>query len=65
MQGNDGFDRFAAGGLELLGLEADEAERAVMAAVDAIYRPHVAALLEADLDDIEPEPRIDLSKPPR
>jgi hypothetical protein len=64
MQGKDGFDRFAAGGLELLGLEADEAERAVMAAVDAIYRPHVEALLEADLDDIVPEPRIDLSKRP-
>jgi len=64
MQGKDGFDRFAAGGLELLGLEADEAERAVMGAVDAIYRPHVEALLEADLDDIVPEPRIDLSKSP-
>jgi hypothetical protein len=64
MQGKDGFDRFAAGGLELLGLEADEAERAVMAAVDAIYRPHVEALLAADLDDVGPEPRIDLSKAP-
>jgi hypothetical protein len=35
-----------------------------MAAVDAIYRPHVEALLEADLDDVAPEPRIDVSKPP-
>jgi hypothetical protein len=64
MQGIDGFDRFAAGGLELLGLEADEAERAVMAAVDAIYRPHVEALLAADLDDVDPEPRVDLSRGP-
>jgi hypothetical protein len=64
MQGKDGFDQFVAGGLELLGLEAGEAERGVMAAVDAIYRPHVEALLEADLDDVAPEPRIDVSKPP-
>jgi hypothetical protein len=64
MQGKDGFQPFAAGGLELLGLEVDEVQLSVMEAVDAIYRPHVEALLAADLDDVVPEPRIDLALPP-
>jgi hypothetical protein len=64
MQGKDGFQPFAAGGLELLRLEVDEVQLSVMEAVDAIYRPHVEALLAADLDDVVPEPRIDLALPP-
>jgi hypothetical protein len=65
MQGNDGLQRFLAGGFERLGIEADETELVVMAVADSIYRPHIDALLEADLDDVAPEPRIDLSQPPR
>lgn len=65
MQGSDGLQSFIAGGFELAGIEADEAELAVMAVVESIYRPHVEALLEADLDDVAPEPEIDLSQPPR
>jgi hypothetical protein len=65
MQGSDGFQTFAKTGLERLGVEADDVELAVIAAADSLYRPHVDALLAADLDDIEPEPGIDLSEPPR
>jgi hypothetical protein len=65
MQGNDGFQRFAGGGFELLGIEIDEVQLAVIAAADALYRPRIEALLGADLDDVEPEPNIDLSGPPR
>jgi hypothetical protein len=36
-----------------------------MAVAESIYRPHVEALLEADFDDVAPEPGIDLSQPPR
>jgi hypothetical protein len=65
MQGNDGLQSFLAGGFELAGIEADETELAVMAVAESIYRPHIEALLEADLDDVAPEPEIDLSQPPR
>ncbi len=60
-----GSEPFVSAGLELLGVSADEAELAVIEAVDGIYRPLVDALIEADLDGIEPEPGEDLSRGPR
>jgi hypothetical protein len=56
--------RFARAGLELVGLEADEAELAVIEAADALYRPLTDALIEAELDGVEPEPDADMSHPP-
>jgi hypothetical protein len=57
--------RFVRSGLELLDLEATEAEMAVIEAVDGLYRPLVDALIEAELDGIEPEPGTDVSRGPR
>jgi hypothetical protein len=34
-------------------------------AVDGIYRPLVDALIEAELDGVDPEPAGDLSRAPR
>ena len=65
MQGSGGFPEVARAGLEQLGVEADELELTVMEAVDAIYRPDIDALLDADLDGVEPERRIDPSAPPQ
>jgi hypothetical protein len=65
MQGGDGFQTFAKTGLARLGIEVDDVELAVIEAADSLYRPHLDALLAADLDDVEPEPEIDLSEPPR
>ena len=65
MQGSDGFERFAGGGFQLLGIVADDVQLHVMEIADSIYRPRIDALLEADLDGVEPEPRIDLSRPPK
>ncbi len=59
-----GSGPFASAGLELLGLPADEDELAVIEAVDGIYRPLVEALIEAELDAVEPEPPGDLSRAP-
>jgi hypothetical protein len=56
--------RFARIGLELLDLDAADAEIAVIEAVDSLYRPLIDALLEAELDPIPPEPGPDLSRPP-
>ena len=65
MQGGDGFQTFARAGLERLGIEVDDVELAVIEAADSLYRPHLDALLAADLDEVEPEPGIDPSRPPR
>ena len=56
--------RFVRAGLELLDLEADAAEIAVIEAADGLYRPVIERLLEAELDGIEPEPGTDMSRPP-
>jgi hypothetical protein len=56
--------RFARTGLELLDLEASEAEIAVIEAADGLYRPVIDRLLEAELDGIDPEPGTDMSQPP-
>lgn len=65
MQGSDGFQAFARAGLARLGVEANDTELAIMEAADALYRDRVDALMEADLDGVEPEPEIDLGRPPR
>lgn len=65
MRGGDGFQTFARTGLERLGIEVDDVELAVIEAADSLYRLHLDALLAAELDDIAPEPDIDLSEPPR
>jgi hypothetical protein len=56
--------RFVRTGLELLDLEASEAEIAVIEAADGHYRPVIERLLEAELDGIDPEPGTDMSRPP-
>jgi hypothetical protein len=58
------IQRFVGAGLELLDLEADQAEIAVIEAADGLYRPVIERLLEAELDGIEPEPGTDMSRPP-
>lgn len=56
---------FVGAGLKLLGLETGEAELGVIEAVDALYGPLLQALLEAELDGVEPEPGADLSTAPQ
>lgn len=50
--------------LEVHGIEADEVERTVIAAVWELYEPGMKALGEADLSEVEPEIAPDLSRPP-
>jgi hypothetical protein len=57
--------QFVVAGLDLLELEAGEAELAVIEAVDALYGEPLQRLLEAKLDGVEPEPGADLSRAPR
>ena len=55
--------QFVRAGLAALELEAADDELAVIEAVDAVYRPSIGALLDAELD-VEPEPGADMSRRP-
>jgi hypothetical protein len=63
--GSGATSRYVQAGLELLDLRADEAELAVIGVADALYRPLIQALLDAELDGVEPEPGADMSGAPR
>jgi hypothetical protein len=59
------FQEYLDKALGLLGIEADETERMVMAGVWSLYEPGMEQLRNADLDEVEPETPADLSQAPR
>ena len=63
--GGSEFVALARASLARLGLDADEAQLAVMAAAEAIFAPRVAELMQADLSDIPLELDEDLTRAPR
>jgi hypothetical protein len=58
------YQAYVQSALEVHGIEADEVERTVIAAVWEQYEPGMKALGEADLSEVEPEIAPDLSRPP-
>ncbi|HKG37222.1 MAG TPA: hypothetical protein VKA89_12370 [Solirubrobacterales bacterium] len=58
-------DPYLLEGLSSLGVEADDAELAVMNVAHATYWPAIASLLSLDLSAVAEEPQPDLSRPPR
>jgi hypothetical protein len=64
MDAESAFQSYLGGALETFGIEADETERAVMTGIWAVYEPGMTLLRDADLDGIEQEMNVDLSKPP-
>jgi hypothetical protein len=66
MSAESAFQSYLEGALETFGIEADEIERMVMAGVWSLYEPAMTQLRDADLDAVELELHVDLSKaPPR
>lgn len=57
-------DEFIHAGLASLGIEADEVDLAVMAAVHGLLWPPILKLLAFDTEGLEPERCPDLSKAP-
>jgi hypothetical protein len=64
MEASDTFEKFLQSALETFGIEADDAERGVMAGVWSIYQPGMELVRDADLDGVEHELGADLSKAP-
>lgn len=58
-------DDFIPAGLASLGIEADETDLAVMAAVHSLLWPPILELLALDTEGLETERNPDLSKAPR
>jgi len=65
MEASQRADDFIDGGLAVLGIEADEVERAVIGASHELFWPGILDLLALDLGELEPEPDPDLSRAPR
>ena len=65
MEGTAPADEFIPAGLASLGIEADEVDLAVMAAVHQLIWPLLLELLALDTEGIEPERCPDLSKAPQ
>lgn len=65
MEASDRSDDFIPAGLASLGIEADETELAMIAAVHQVFWPPIQALLALDLGEVEPERNPDLSQAPR
>jgi len=65
MEASEGTDDFIPAGLASLGIEADEVDLAVMAAVHQIFWPPILELLTLDTSEVVPERNPDLSQAPR
>jgi hypothetical protein len=64
MHDRDQFDEFVRTTLARFGVEVDELDLEVMRAAERVYGPPRTALLSADLSEVEPENRLDPSRPP-
>jgi hypothetical protein len=64
METSDRSGDFIPAGLASFGIEADEADLAVMAAMHGIFWPPIRALLALDMGELEPERYPDLSRAP-
>jgi hypothetical protein len=60
-----GASDFIPAGLAALGIEADETDLAVIAAVHGLLWPPLLELLQLDTSEAEPERNPDLSRAPR
>jgi hypothetical protein len=56
---------FIPAGLAALGIEADETDLAVIAAVHGFLWPPILELLALDTSEVEPERDLDLSRAPQ
>lgn len=65
MEGAAPADDFIPAGLASLGIEADETDLAVIAAVHGFLWPPILELLALDTGEVEPERHPDLSRAPQ
>jgi hypothetical protein len=64
MDGSPSAEDFLPAGLASFGIEADETDLAVLGAIHQLFWPPILELLAMDLDAVEPELRLDVSRAP-
>jgi hypothetical protein len=60
----DAFERFARGGLEWMGLSADDVDVQIMRYIDEVFGPELRALMAQDFNGVWPETDMDPSRAP-
>ena len=60
----DAFEQFTRGGLDWIGLTADDTDVAIMRYIDEVVGPEIRALMQADMADWWPENDFDPSRAP-
>jgi hypothetical protein len=60
----DAFEQFARGGLEWMGLVADEVDLQIMRYIDEVFGPELRALMAEDMHGVWPETDLDPSRAP-
>ena len=60
----DAFDQYARGGLQWMGLDADETDLQIMRYIDQVFGPELQALMAEDWNAIWPETDLDPSRAP-
>jgi len=64
MESSAAADQFIPAGLASLGIDVDETDLAVIAAVHRFFWPAIVELLALDTSEVEPERCPDLSQAP-
>jgi hypothetical protein len=60
----DAFEQFARGGLQGMGLDADEVDLQIMRYIDDVFGPELRALMAQDFNSVWPETDMDPSRAP-
>jgi hypothetical protein len=60
----DAFEQFARGGMQWMGLEADDVDVQIMRYIDDVFGPELRALMAEDMNGVWPETDLDPSRAP-
>jgi hypothetical protein len=60
----DAFEQFVRGGMQWMGLTADDVDVQIMRYIDQVFGPELRALMAEDMNGVWPETDLDPSRAP-
>jgi hypothetical protein len=60
----DAFEQFVRGGMQWMGLAADDVDVEIMRYIDQVFGPELRALMAEDMNGVWPETDLDPSRAP-
>lgn len=60
----DAFEQFVRGGMQWMGLAADDVDVQIMRYIDQVFGPELRALMAEDMNGVWPETDLDPSRAP-